>query len=172
MENKQTVLIFEGHDQSGKTTIAKAMSAELSIPYFKIERVDRWWDPEINVKYTTSALTDFIRQTNANVILDRWHLSDYMYGMLFKRSVDSGRIFEIDRVLAKMNASIVICYKDPEKYQADPKDSEYVAAKDYERMTDIYKTLIKWSNCKTLLLNTSDENLKGQIDRIKQHIAL
>ncbi len=51
MEKKQQIIIFEGHDRSGKTTIAQALADNLKIPYFKVKRDKFWWDPMVNILY-------------------------------------------------------------------------------------------------------------------------
>lgn len=167
---KQTIVIFEGADQSGKSTIAKALSEQLSIPVFKIERTNTWWDPYINLRYATEAVTQFIEQTNSSVILDRWMGSDFMYDKLFNRHSDRKKIFDIDKRLAKRRALLVICYKQPKYYTDDKKDGELFDTSAYTTMTKIYKKYATLTSCKVLLLDTSDQNLKEQLNKIQKKL--
>ena len=165
------VLILEGHDQVGKTTIAHALAKQTGIPYFKIERNDKWWDPDINLKYTTEAISQFILKTNMSVILDRWMPSDYVYSKLFNRHIDYDRIFEIDKIFAEMNALLVICYKDDWAFKIDEKDKDLVGPHVYDKMTALYFEYAKKSKCKIVKMNTSDENLERQLALISQYMC-
>lgn len=164
MSNK--IIIFEGHDQAGKTTIATALAKKLNIAYFKIERVDKWWDPDINLKYTTETISNFIKQTNISVILDRWMPSDYVYSKLFNRHIDYDRISNIDTIFGKMNTLLVLCYKDSYAYKEDEKDKDIISTQDYSKMTKLYIEYTNQSTCRILKLNTSDENLEQQLSII------
>jgi thymidylate kinase len=165
---KQTIIILEGHDRSGKSHIAAALSKELDIPVFKVQRNKHDWSPEMNLKYLTEGVTQFLEQSGASAILDRWHPSDYMYDKLFDRPSDLNKIFDIDKRLAKLNTLLVICYKTPEHYQDDPEDADFVNPTMYTKMTDYYMEFINNSKIKRkLVLNTSDENLNNQIHKIK-----
>lgn len=166
MQQNQTIVIFEGHDQSGKTTIANELSARLAIPIFKIERTNTWWDPFINLRYATEAVTQFIEQTGVSVILDRWMGSDYMYDKLFDRHSDINKILNIDKRLAKLNAVIIICYKQPEYYTKDEKDGQLFKQEEYTKMTKLYEQYAEISNCRIFMIDTSDENLENQLKNI------
>lgn len=167
----QKVIIFDGHDKSGKSTIAAALSKELSIPIFKVQRDKRWWDPEINLKYLTEGVTQFIEQTGVSVILDRWVSSDYMYSKLFKRHINYEKIWEIDERLSKLDTLIVHCYKDSSAYIEDEEDADYVDPSMYYEMTTQMFDFTAESKCKTLQLNTSNANLREQLDAIKKEIG-
>lgn len=165
--SKQKIIILEGHDRSGKSHIAKALSKELAIPIYKAHRDKHWWDPIINIHYFTEAVTQFIEQTGISVILDRWMPSDYMYSTLFKRDISFNKIFELDARFAKMNALLVICFKNEDKYIVDTEDFEFVNPKMYTQMTELYTEYCKQSKIKNILfLNTSDENINSQIKTI------
>jgi len=168
MNNKQYIIILEGHDRSGKTHIAKALSKELGISVFKVQRDNHNWSPEMNLKYLTEGISQFLEQVGSSVILDRWHPSDYMYDKLFGRPSDLTKILDIDKRLAKLNTLLVICYKTPEHYQEDPEDADFVNPTMYSQMTEYYKEFVDMSSIKRkLLLNTSDENINKQLHAIK-----
>ena len=111
-------------------------------------------------------MTQFIEQTNVSVILDRWMGSDYMYDKLFNRHSDMNKILDIDKRLAKLNAVIIICYKQPKYYTKDEKDSKLFKQEEYSKMTALYKKYAKISNCRILMIDTSDENLDKQLNKI------
>ena len=169
MKNKQQVIIFEGADRSGKSSIAKALSAELNIPIYKSQRNKHFWDPIVNIHYFTESVTQFIEQTEVSVILDRWMPSDYMYSKLFDRDISYRKIWELDERFSKLNTLLIICYKEPKYYVEDTEDFEFVNKTMYTQMTNLYKEYQDQSKIKNILyLNTSNENLKEQIEKIKQ----
>lgn len=167
---KQTIVIFEGHDKSGKTTIAAMLSKIANLPVFKVQRNKYHWDSTVNLNYLTEGITQFLEQTDASVILDRWHGSDYMYGQLFDRDVSQRKIFELDERLAKLDAHMIICYKDESAYIEDVEDKEFITMNDYSKMTAHYREFAQKSKCKILFLNTSNENLKEQLSLIIKFI--
>jgi thymidylate kinase len=167
---KQTIIIFEGHDKSGKSTIAKALSAELDIPIFKVQRNKYWWDPMINLNYLTEGVTQFIEQMGPSVILDRWIGSDYMYSKLFDRDISYRKIWDIDERLSKLNTLVVICYKNKEAYIPDHEDKDFVDETRYTEMTSLINEYSQQSKCRCIHLNTSDENLEAQLNKIIENI--
>lgn len=165
------IIIFEGADRSGKSTIANALSTQLNIPYFKVHRDKYWWDPAVNLNYLDEGITQFIEQTQISVIIDRWVPSDYMYSKLFSRDISYHKIWEIDQRFAKMNTLLVICYKDKDKHIVDIEDADFVNPSMYDRMLELYKEYTLQSKIKNVLfLNTSDENLQQQLFNINMRL--
>lgn len=167
---KQTIIIFEGHDKAGKSTIAKALSEKIQVPIFKVKRNKYLWDAVVNLNYLTEGITQFIEQTQSSAILDRWHASDYVYGKLFDRDVSYRKIFELDERFADMDALIVICYKKEASYIPDEEDKEFITMNDYSKMTDLYKEFILETKCRFVFIDTSDENLETQLQTIIHNI--
>lgn len=165
------IIIFEGADRSGKTTISTALSKMLNIPRFKVERNKYFWDVFCNINYLDEGVTQFIEQTQASVILDRWVPSDYVYSKLFNRDISYRKIWEIDQRFAEMNTLLVICYKDKDKYIVDEEDADFVNPSMYEKMFELYQEYVKQSKIKNVLfLNTSDEDLSQQLLNINLRI--
>lgn len=168
MQNNQQVIILEGHDTSGKSHIAAALSKELNIPIYKAHRSKHWWDPIVNIHYFTESVTQFIEQTGVSVILDRWMPSDFMYSKLFDRDISYRKIFELDKRFAALNTLLIICYKDEKKYIDDKEDFEFVNKDMYSKMTALYKEYADQSLITNILfLDTSNEILENQINSIK-----
>lgn len=166
--NKQQVIIFEGADRSGKTTISTALSEKLNIPRIKITRNKYFWDVFCNINYLDEGIMQFIEQSKVSVIVDRFTPSDYMYSKLFDRDISYRKIWEIDKRLADLNTTLIVCYKDKDKYLVDEEDKDFVNPEMYARMLDLYKEYAEISDIGNILfLNTSDENLENQINSIK-----
>jgi thymidylate kinase len=169
--NKQTIIVLEGHDKSGKTHIAAALSAELNIPSFKAIRSRFWWGPIVKIIYLVECIMQFIEQSGTSIILDRWIPSDYVYSKLFDRDISYRKIWEIDERLSKLNTTIVFCYKKDEKFIHDVEDEMFINESQYRKMTELYRDYSHQSKVKNILfLDTSDENLVEQLKTIKSYI--
>ena len=164
------VIIFEGHDKSGKTTIAKRLSEELGIPTFKVQRDKYNWDRKHNLHYGTEQITQFIEQTKSPVIIDRFHGSDYMYDRLFDRELQDAKVFELDTRLAELGTVIILCYKNEEQYEVDEEDKEFVDPSMYTDMTMHYRNFLMKGKCKFIVLNTSSMDIEEQIRELKNQL--
>ena len=168
MEKNQKIIIFSGADKSGKSTIAKALSADLNIPVFKVQRNKYLWDPMVSLIYGTEMVTQFIEQSGVSIILDRWHDSDFAYSRLFNRDISYRKIWEIDERMAKLGALMVVCYKSPEHFEHDKEDEAFIDETKYEEYTNQMRMFAMDSKCKILFLDTSDRNLESQLKAIKE----
>lgn len=160
------IIIFEGHDQAGKTTIAKEVANQLRLPYFKVKRDNHNWNPADNLKYLTEGIQQVLDLKETSLVIDRWHASDYMYSKLFNRGCDYDLVWNIDKRMADLGALIVICYKDPEHYLHDDEDEEFVNESQYSEMTQYYREFATKTKCKVIFINTSDQDLRDQTRRI------
>jgi thymidylate kinase len=154
----------------GKSTIAKALSERTNVPIFKMEVSKHFWDFLIHQRYAGEAITQMLEQTKQSVILDRSFLSDYMYATLFNRAYDLKKHFDTDERFAKMNALIVYCFKDEEKFQEDKEDADFIKVSDYKQMMAHYETVLNETTCRFIKINTSDENLEAQLETIIKNI--
>jgi thymidylate kinase len=164
----QQVIIFEGADRSGKTSISIELSKQLNIPRFKVQRNKYFWDVFCNINYLDEGVMQCVEQTGASIIFDRWIPSDFVYSKLFDRDISYRKIWEIDGRLAKLDAIVIVCYKTPDKFIVDEEDADFVNPTMYSKMNELYREYAEQSSIKKILfLNTSDENLEQQIKDIK-----
>jgi len=161
-----TIIVFEGPDESGKTTIAKVLSKELDIPYFKHDFNDEYWNNSKHsykdaIKYDTPYFIEYLFQCKPNVIIDRFYPSEYVYAETFRSGdTDKKLIKKIDDVVSVMrDFYMIICYKD--SYE----DSNSL------KLKEKYMKFAKLTKTQCLLLNTTDEDLRKQINMIKAFIT-
>ena len=155
---------MEGHDMSGKTHIAAALSKQLSIPIVKMTRSEKWFDPLVDLIYAGETHCQLAEQTGYNFIYDRLFPSEYAYSRAYGRTTSHEKIISLDKRYAEMGALIVVCYKDPKAYQPDDKD--IIEVSKYDSLTEWYREFKKISKCKYLMLDTTDENLEKQLKTI------
>lgn len=80
------VAVLEGHDLSGKTTLADATGRKLGVPVVK-----PWADLEFARPSLTSVsrtLLSVVRASGGDYIFDRFITSEYVYGKLLGRPTD------------------------------------------------------------------------------------
>jgi len=174
VKNKH-IIIFEGFDNTGKTTIAKELSSVLGIQYFKnpAER-ERFKIPDLIDKEAiveAQYLINFIKQVSLEgdgIVLDRHIPSHFVYSEVFRRNYDFEAVIKIDEELAKLGAILIYCYKTKtktESYQDDLVD-------EFNRglISDFYEKYLKFTKMRFLKLDTTDEDIKKQFRVITNFI--
>lgn len=107
------IIIVEGIDRVGKTTLCNALSNALNIPIYKHTQVVMDYASMDNINETDKMLQliDVCKITNSNIIFDRFHFSDYVYGTIERNYNDEIAITNlnlIDSELKNANAILII----------------------------------------------------------------
>lgn len=126
------ILIFEGADKSGKTTLCQRLVDEFNFKYFKSSRqMGSKLNLEEAIKYDWLFLLDFFNQTNFsnNVIFDRSFISQYAYSLVYRESsvmknhktiLDYREIFRFYMgMLKKLDFYVIYCYRSNYKGVSD-----------------------------------------------------
>lgn len=166
---KQTIIIFEGEDCSGKSEIGQALALELGIPYFKYSgEHDGFKKGELRLitKYASTFFADFLRQTGCSIVLDRFHPSEFAYARAFDRSYDPEVIHDLDHKMAALNALIVICYKHDLSGYAD----DLIAVDSIREIRHQYQLFADMTQCHKLILDTTDQDLQRQLSIIMRFL--
>jgi len=167
MQSKQQIIIFIGPDRCGKTEIAKELSRQLEIPYFKNERQDRFFldgKDMIDILHSDGDFAlRFLRDTGYSIIRDREFPCEFVYARAFGRKTDEEFIFYLDEEYAKLNTLFVYCFKDEYKDFRD----EYIKKEKVKELREGYELFMRKSKNQFVTIETSDENLEGQINFIK-----
>ena len=163
------IIIFEGPDKTGKTSIAQKLSEVTSIPYFKFELEKEIFNTEnafFNLlKYGFPLLVQFLKQTKTDVILDRSYPSEIVYSLVFNRKTDPSILKWADKQFKEMGAVVVLCYKDKVTEQDEIIDSNY-----YEEIKEAYMNLKL--EIPIYYLNTTDQNLEKQIQFLQKNFSI
>ena len=157
-----TNIIIDGHDKSGKSTIARALSTALAIPVFKRTNVKFSYDFAIDLLYSVEGYCQFLEQTHYKVIFDRLYPSEYAYGITYKRNIMLEKILELDKRFAKLETVIIICEKSKKEYETD----ELIEIEKYDELKFLFNQFLNMTSCKSLHLNTDNQNIKLQLKTI------
>jgi len=166
------LIIFEGCDNCGKTTIATALAKEIGYNYFKrkkemlyIKKTNPVIIEEAH-KENLAFFYEYCRQVDANVIVDRSFPSEYVYGSLF-RQVDEKMLLDYDLRFSRLNTKIIILTKSDEFLEDELFSNE--------QLIQIKKKYVEYSEktaCDSLVLNTDDCDLSSQLKIIKNFLCM
>ena len=177
--NNKYIIIFEGLDGTGKTTIAKALAEKLNLQYFKNSMhgldsmpekyKDRAYFDNL-LKYQAPLTLAFLRQClfkEKGIILDRFIPSEFAYGMALRNGTDEDLIWQIDKKLFLLGAKVIYLTKCFNRV-TQPKEFMYSELVKIRTYYQIYKstTLMPW-----LWLDTTSENLSYQITEIVHFLS-
>lgn len=165
----QKIIFFIGPDNSGKTTIAKELSKQLEIPYFKNSTEKKNLSSNIDfinsLEYEGYFLYSFLFQTKVSIIKDRDFPCEYAYSQTFNRKTNLQFIWELDNLYSNLNTFLIYCYKD-EYIEED----EYIEKKYIKDIQINYEEFLKLTKNKFIILNTTSRNLSSQLKIIKNFI--
>lgn len=166
----QKVIILDGADRCGKTTISTELSKRLGIPRFKNDRESMFFenDPDYFVhalKYGDPYFASYLRQSGASIILDRSFPSEWVYSRAFNRQTNHDMLRMVDTMYANVGAKIIIPYRS--SYDGIQDDQfKSIDTKMLFKIDALYSDFSKWTSCKTLRLCVDSEDIEAQIEQI------
>lgn len=165
------IILFEGVDNSGKTTIAQEFARMNNYSYFKYSSIDkqsisdqqRQLVHEAEEMYSIALLKSL---PFCNIVIDRHYPSDYAYGQLYRnQSIKS--IVKIDQAFASLtNHLIVICHKNDSSFKHD----DFIPHEDYDKLRSLYFEFFGFTDANAIMLDTTDQNLSTQIAMIQCNV--
>lgn len=105
------IVIVDGIDRVGKTTLCNKLSKELG---FSISKDDtRYFGSHNNIDINTEKDNTFVNLIEQgcldNVIFDRFHMTEYVYSKV-ERNVENINMLDIDERLSKQDVIMVLVY--------------------------------------------------------------
>lgn len=157
------LVFFEGHDKSGKTTIAKALVKTLKVLGKNVAYLKDLDSYEAIKHNNDIALCSHIGlygslyfkylDPSLILIVDRYVLSDIVYSKVFNRKTDSKINNRILTEVKSLGGIHIICYKT-----GDLQKDELFSNQD--KIRDEY---LKFNDTNIFKLDTTDENLIKQV---------
>lgn len=168
MGNKQLVLVMEGTDRSGKSTIGKLVAEKLNIPYFKYSR-----DKEAlsgsdmtsqMLKYADPYFCDFLGQTKISAVIDRHYPSEWVYSGVLGRSTDEQLIRKTDELFSKVPTTIIVMKR--KSYDNVTDDDPRLDSLTLKKISQKYDEFVKWSKCRVLTFEFEEWNPEKMVTEI------
>lgn len=162
------LLIFEEVDKSGKTTLAKRLSEELSLPYIKLKNISIEDDESISkdVSIATHSQLETLTQLYEkgvikDAILDRFHGSEFVYSKIFNRQYPTEYLADIDSRLSKFNDVLLIRTVCDYPNLVKRWEKEHLLHKNLLKpLINLYDEFYSWTKLQIIEINsTFDEEL-------------
>jgi hypothetical protein len=164
-----TGYIFGGPDRSGKTTIAKALAEMTGSQYYKNSNQSEFFknrpeDFHLLLEYHGPAFLHFLENITipGGIVIDRFTPCEYAYALAYKRFTNIPMILDIDARLANLGFTFVCCYKT----RYTNWDDELVSRKKVGDLITNYMSYCQITSMPVVLLDTTDEDLNGQLSKI------
>ncbi|MBM3194159.1 MAG: hypothetical protein FJZ60_00160 [Chlamydiae bacterium] len=160
---------------TGKTQIAKELSRQMNVPYFKnsgewsVQLKDTNYFKNLLV-FGGTFLVDFIDQVRPDVILDRHYPSEWVYSKVFGRETDEEVLRKIDVKFAEAGGRIIICRRKSYKGIKDDLHDD-VDSKVLEQIDSVYGDFVRWTRCQVLTLWVDDQDLAREIEEVKSWLG-
>jgi len=172
---RQFIIHFVGHDNAGKTSIAKELSSRLKIPYFNNPTNAEYHtnNPIANIaKLHAEGLLEYslLNQIGFSMIRDRNYVCERVYSTLYNRETDIEFLNELHKAYCIFpDFYIIYCHKDGFKEKFE---DEYVKEEEVFGLKMLYEATLSLlpHQEKILRLNTTNEDLEEQIKIIKDFI--
>lgn len=162
------IIIIEGIDRVGKTTLAKMIAEEYGYKIFnsvnnneEYRKTSICKSIETEKIYSAISVLKSIENSNYKIIFDRFHLSELVYGML-ERNYINEKMLEIDKILAEMQSMLI--YVKPidisesiRKHKSDLTSHNFLF-KIFYILSSIKKEQVDYNSIKNFV-----ENFKGRI---------
>ena len=170
------MIAFIGPDMTGKSNIAAELSNQLDIPVFKNSGE---WKTQLDspeyflnlLRYGGPFLMDFMRQTNVDVILDRFYPCELVYADAFERQTDRSAIGWMDRNFAEAGGKFIICLRKDYEGLVDDQYPDDLPVTMLEKLDGLYRTFAETTDCECLILETDDRDLKNQTKKIRMFLS-
>lgn len=134
------IIIIEGPDGSGKTTLAETLSRQTGFPV--VHRTQPKSEEE--KAKMMDGYVDAIKK-GKNIIFDRCWYSEMAYGPIMrdKSVISYPEMYELEQLLTKRGALIIYCIDKPETlwYRCSKRGEDYIT--DYDTFVSICKEFDK-----------------------------
>ena len=138
------VIIIEGLDRTGKTTLANELSKRFNIPIYKKDREEcgRTFEEDelINLGDSIATVKLFNSELfkGRHVILDRFHWSEYVFNMVDRRAhLGEKYLDEVNEEICKNKSNYIIIHMHPTNLLRSALEDE--EDRGIERFAEYYK---------------------------------
>ena len=148
------VIIVEGIDRVGKTTLCKKLESVLGYKRFRDDF--RYYGSYTDISVNTDKINTLMNLIEGkfvdNIILDRFHLTEYVYGVVDRDYINKSML-NIDERLGAMS-NVIMLYVEP----TDINISSQQHHKDLKEYYNLMNVFAKASYIPTLPLKYKDIN--------------
>ena len=171
------MIAFIGPDMTGKSNIAAELSRQTGVPVFKNSGE---WNTELDspdyflnlLRFGGPFLMDFMKQTDANVILDRFYPCELVYSEAFGRETDLKAIGWMDKEFAAAGGKFIICVRKDYSGLIDDQYPDDLPVSMLQKLGKGYERFASNTACEYFVLETDDMDLNNQVKKIKMFLGI
>ena len=156
------IVVVEGIDRVGKTTLVnklvKAGFINLKDEFIINEFVEKFDDYSIGKCESFVQAAKNLEEQGHNVVIDRLHLTEYVYGTIRNRGVNEQAVWAMDMILTNLDA--ILCYVRPSNIEI----SNNEAGINQEKYDEMFEFATKLSSIRRVV--TDYNNLYEAFDKI------
>lgn len=166
------LIIFEGPDCCGKTTLAKAYARANKAMYFHCTATPALFNAlgDYHINVFDNAETNIAN--GVDVVLDRFWPSEVAYGVMFKRPSSQYPYNRLSELCYQANALYVFCMSPGawDRYAKGHIDPAHSLTKAefymvYENYKQLYKKQAELDPIRTISYILEDDGMNGKMDR-------
>ena len=143
------IVVVEGIDRVGKTTLVnklvKAGFINLKDEFIINEFVEKFDDYSIGKCESFVQAAKNLEEQGHNVVIDRLHLTEYVYGTIRNRGVNEQAVWAMDMILTNLNA--ILCYVRPSNIEI----SNNEAGLNQEKYDEMFEFATKLSSIRRVV---------------------
>ena len=115
---KGLIVVVEGLERTGKTTLCKEFEKRGFVYFKDFNRINKHLCAGMESRLdTTLTFLQNLSENGVNVVVDRLHLSEYVYGKIFRKGY-SANVDYIDNAISKLNSVLILCkFDNDEEYE-------------------------------------------------------
>lgn len=155
------IIIIEGVDKTGKSTLAKRLSDNTGLPIVHLGVPEEGRDHFRYLKGLIEAHPD-------GVIFDRFHFGDYVYAGTTRdtEALSQEEFAAVEDILIGRNALLIYCHDDPEqirqRFEADGED--LIPASRISNLLERYDDILRRSKLIAFRYNFRTDNILTKQD--------
>lgn len=161
------IIILEGVDKVGKTTLAAGLSD------FYRAKIIKTSQPKTN-----DAASEYIEKVesldkNENYVFDRFHLGEMVYGKIYRNKVlEKEKFEEIERKLNELNSVLIYCWQDHDIVAQNfiREKETFTNIEDIEKLDYEFRLMLYETKLFTLYWNYKINNFSQIIDQIDRRL--
>jgi len=113
-----------------------------------------------------------MKQTDVDVILDRFYPCELVYAEAFNRETDTSAISWMDSNFAAAGGKFVVCLRKNYEGLVDDQYPDDLPTSMLYMLDKLYRSFVETTACDCLILETDDRDLNKQIKKIKMFLEI
>lgn len=172
------LIILEGHDCAGKSTLATQITETLkhAFPNDRIDLYHRGVPRQHPLDEYVGALLDYRPETGRHVVCDRWHVGETVYPRVLNRPTQQTAAVRayVELFLRSRGAFLVYCQALPDHLRAcaEARDDDPDVASRIPRITEEFNRAVATSLLPHMVVNVSDPTSDAAALAVEHAISL